>query len=301
MNYKQLEAFRAVMEAGTVTGASKLLHIAQPSVSTHISNLEYALKIQLFIRREGRLVPTAEATLLNEEVGSIVKGMTRIRRLADDISQLETGRLSIGAYPALSSIVLPRFLKGFTSRHPKVRISIFPNTSMNIAELTAARQVDVGMIQMPVVDPAISCDLIFQSECVCVAPLNHEFVNQDVITPSHLAEKTFIALGRDDRSRQDVDRVLDDAGVSIDRRFETPFADTACALVAQGMGVSIVDPFSAARWEGQLTIKPFVPRLLCHIYMVRNRNQVSSILQQVFEREIRTALENNEGDNVKLY
>ncbi|WP_136616235.1 MULTISPECIES: LysR family transcriptional regulator [Mesorhizobium] len=69
MNYKQLEAFRAVMEAGTVTGASDLLHIAQPSVSAHISNLEHALKIPLFIRRAGRLVPTAEAMLLNEEVG----------------------------------------------------------------------------------------------------------------------------------------------------------------------------------------------------------------------------------------
>ena len=74
MNYKQLEAFRAVMEAGTVTGASELLHIAQPSVSAHISNLEHALKIPLFIRRAGRLVPTAEAMLLNEEVGRIVKG-----------------------------------------------------------------------------------------------------------------------------------------------------------------------------------------------------------------------------------
>lgn len=301
MNYKQLEAFRAVMEAGTVTGASELLRIAQPSVSAHIANLEHALKIQLFIRRAGRLVPTAEATLLNEEVGGIVKGMTRIRRLADDISQLDAGRLTIGIYPALSSIVLPRFLQGFTSRHPKVRVSIFPNTSLRIAELTASRQIDVGLIQMPVVDPAISCDLIFEAECVCIAPLDHPFVHENAISPSHLGDMTFISLGHDDRSRQDVDRVLDDAGVSIDRRFETPFADTACALVAQGMGVSVVDPFSASRWEGQLVIKPFVPRLLCHVYVTRNRSKVSSLLQQVFEREFRDALENNGVGGTMLF
>ncbi|CAN7371276.1 LysR substrate-binding domain-containing protein [Mesorhizobium sp. LjNodule214] len=301
MNYKQLEAFRAVMEAGTVTGASELLHIAQPSVSTHISNLEHALKIELFIRRAGRLVPTAEAMLLNEEVGQIVKGMTRIRRLADDITQLEAGRLNIGVYPALASIVLPRFLKDFAGRHPKVRMSIFPSASPRIAELTAGRQIDVGLIQAPVVDTAITCDLIFEAECVCVAPLGHAFATEDVIGPLQFAEQAFIALGRDDRTRQDVDRALVDAGVSIDCRFETPFADTACALVAQGLGVSIVDPFSAARWEGQLTIRPFAPRLPCHIYMTRNRTQVSSMLQQVFEREFRTALEDNRSGNVRLF
>ncbi|TGV96083.1 LysR family transcriptional regulator, partial [Mesorhizobium sp. M2D.F.Ca.ET.145.01.1.1] len=48
MNYRQLQAFRAVMDAGTVVGAADLLHISQPSVSAHIANLEHNLKIQLF-------------------------------------------------------------------------------------------------------------------------------------------------------------------------------------------------------------------------------------------------------------
>ena len=301
MNYKQLEAFRAVMEAGTVTGASEILHIAQPSVSAHISNLEHALKIPLFIRRAGRLVPTAEAMLLNEEVGRIVKGMARIRRLAGDIRQLEAGRLMIGVYPALASIVLPRFLKSFAGHHPKARMSIFPAASLRIAELTANKEIDLGLIQMPVVDPAVACDLIFQTECVCVAPLDHAFANDSVIFAPQLEGQEFIALGREDRTRQDIERALDNAGVAVDHRFETPFADTACALVAQGLGVSIVDPFSAARWEGKLTIRPFSPDLLCDIYMVRNRAQVSSMLQQAFEREFRTALEENLSRGTRLF
>jgi len=301
MNYKQLEAFRAVMEAGTVTGASDLLHIAQPSVSAHISNLEHALKIPLFIRRAGRLVPTAEAMLLNEEVGRIVKGMARIRRLAGDIQQLEAGRLMIGVYPALASIVLPRFLKSFAGRHPKARMSLFPAASLRIAELTANKEIDLGLIQMPVVDPAIACDLIFQTECVCVAPLDHAFANDSVIFAPQMEGHDFIALGREDRTRQDIERVLDHAGVAVDYRFETPFADMACALAAQGLGVSIVDPFSAARWAGKLTIRPFSPHLLCDIYMTRNRAQVSSMLQQAFEREFRTALEENMSGGAHLF
>lgn len=51
--------------------------------------------------------------------------------------------------------------------------------------------------------------------------------------------------------------------------------------------------------RGQLTIRPFAPRLPCHIYMTRNRIQVSSMLQRVFEREFRTALEDNRSGNVR--
>jgi len=64
---------------------------------------------------------------------------------------------------------------------------------------------------------------------------------------------------------------------------------------------AIVDPFSAARWAGKLTIRPFSPHLLCDIYMIRNRAQVSSMLQQAFEREFRIALEENMSEGVHLF
>ena len=92
MNYRQLEAFRAVMETGTVTAASQLLSISQPSLSTHIANLEHELQLSLFHRRGGRLVPTAESHMLFAEVDHVVKGMARLRRLAMDIRTLHAGR-----------------------------------------------------------------------------------------------------------------------------------------------------------------------------------------------------------------
>ncbi|TPM93398.1 LysR family transcriptional regulator [Mesorhizobium sp. B2-3-3] len=291
MNYRQLQAFRAVMDAGTVIGAANLLHISQPSVSAHIANLEHTLKIQLFVRQGGRLAPTAEAYLLHEEAGHIVRGMARLRRLAADIQQLEAGRLIIGAYPALSSYVLPRFVGAFARRHPKLRLSLEPEASVRIAELAASKQLDLGLMTMPVIDPATTCDLIFETASVCVLPAGHPLSEKEAIEAADIRDQSFIALGREDGSRQAVDRSFEDAGVRVEVRFEAHYSDAACALVAEGLGVSIVDKFSAERWRGMLAIKPFLPYVPCHVYLTRSRTHMSSLLQEQFEREFRVYLE----------
>ncbi|MBZ9847368.1 LysR family transcriptional regulator [Mesorhizobium sp. CA14] len=291
MNYRQLQAFRAVMDAGTVIGAANLLHISQPSVSAHIANLEHALKIQLFVRQGGRLAPTAEAYLLHEEAGHIVKGMARLRRLAADIQQLDAGRLIIGAYPALSSYVLPRFIGAFARRHPKLRLALEPEASVRISELAASKQLDIGLMTMPVIDPATTCDLIFETASVCILPAEHPLSEKETIEASDIRDESFIALGREDGSRQAVDRSLDKAGVRVETRFEAHYSDAACALVAEGLGVSIVDKFSAERWRGTLAIKPFRPYVPCHVYLTRSRTHMLSLLQEQFEREFRVYLE----------
>ncbi|TPJ12180.1 hypothetical protein FJW04_23310 [Mesorhizobium sp. B2-7-3] len=77
--------------------------------------------------------------------------------MAADIQQLEAGRLIVGAYPALASYVLPRFVGTFARCHPKLRLSLEPEASVRIAELAASKQLDIGLMTMPVVDPATTC------------------------------------------------------------------------------------------------------------------------------------------------
>jgi DNA-binding transcriptional LysR family regulator len=291
MNYRQLEAFRAVMEAGTVTGASALLRISQPSLSAHIVNLEHSLQLKLFIRRAGRLVPTAEAELLFGEVNKVVKGMTRLRHLASDIRQLSAGRLVVAAYPALSSAVLPSFAADFARRHTEASLALIPSSSVHVGELAGSRQVDIGFTAMPIADTAVSCELLARSPSVCVLPLDHPLSSQETIEAAQLADESFIALGREDGARQSVERAMDEAGVSVAVRFEAHYSDTACALVAESMGVSVVDPFAASRWEGRIAIRAFVPPVPCDVYLVRNRSDVPSLLQQAFVDEFRTSLE----------
>ncbi len=68
INTRQIEAFRAIMLAGTVTGAAERLRISQPAVSRLISQLESKSKLKLFQRQRQRLHPTPEAIAFYREV-----------------------------------------------------------------------------------------------------------------------------------------------------------------------------------------------------------------------------------------
>ncbi|ANB73643.1 MULTISPECIES: LysR substrate-binding domain-containing protein [Paraburkholderia] len=289
MNYRQLEAFRALMETGTVTAASQLLSISQPSLSTHIANLEHELQLSLFHRRGGRLVPTAESQLLLAEVDHVVKGMARLRRLATDVRSLQSGRVSIAAYPAVAAM-LPGFAVEFAARHDRALLDLQVHDSLRNAELAATRQVDVAFTAMPIGDSAVVCELLSRVSSVCILPKGHRLASADIVTPQDLRDEPFIALGREDGSRQAVERVLGQHGIDLDVRFETTRSETACGLVAAGGGIAIIDPFCASAWADRIDVRPFEANVPSDVYIVRSRQEEPSLLLQAFVEDLRVRL-----------
>lgn len=85
MFIRQLEAFRATMLAGTISGAAVLLGVSQPAVSRLIARLEKELKLTLFDRTKGRLGPTVEAQILYDQIERTFVSVEKIRAVAADI------------------------------------------------------------------------------------------------------------------------------------------------------------------------------------------------------------------------
>ena len=79
INLRQIEAFKGVIENGTVSRASQLLNISQPAMSKLIAHLEADTGLRLFDRVKGRLAPTEHAMRLYEEVGRIFAGVRQLR------------------------------------------------------------------------------------------------------------------------------------------------------------------------------------------------------------------------------
>ena len=74
---RQIEAFKAVIENGTISRAAVLLSISQPSMSKLIAHLEQDTGLKLFDRVKGRIAPTEQAMRLYDEVERIFGGVTR--------------------------------------------------------------------------------------------------------------------------------------------------------------------------------------------------------------------------------
>ena len=83
--FRQYQAFHAIIETGTVTGAAEALGISQPGISNLISQLERQTKLKLFERQRGRLMPTPEAAVLYQEVDTVVRGLDHVSQAVVDL------------------------------------------------------------------------------------------------------------------------------------------------------------------------------------------------------------------------
>ncbi|MDM7853254.1 LysR family transcriptional regulator [Pseudochrobactrum kiredjianiae] len=293
MNFRQLSAFQAVMQTGTVTAASALLRISQPSVSAHIANLEHNLKLQLFQRVGGRLLPTTEAVLFHQEVTQLMQGMGRLKNFASSINNLQTGELNIGSFPALASIVMPTFIGSFLKKLPEIKLSLISEGSFPLAELVAHRQIDIGFIQMPVDDPAIICKPFFETAFICAVSPQHPFANKISISPQDLNQQSIIRLMRNTELWRNIEKTFQNNNINAIFRYETDLADLACSFAEQELGIAIVDPYSALRWNKQLKLIPFDVYIPANIYLIYSRFLTHSLLQKSFENELQNHLKSD--------
>src|SRR5262245_1355266 len=138
LTHRHVEVFRAVMTAGSVTGAAQGLHTSQPTISRELARMERLAGLALFERVRGRLRPTAQAYALFEEVQRSYAGLERIADTALRLRQFAQGRLSLACLPAFAHALLPGACARFARTHAGVAVSVSPYESPLLEERLAA-------------------------------------------------------------------------------------------------------------------------------------------------------------------
>lgn len=279
---RQLEAFRAFMEAGTVTGAAERMRLSQSAVSKILGGLEYSVGYPLFRRERQRLIPTREAKLLQREVERIFRGLEELGGFVRDLRTLEQGEMHVVSTPALGEVVLPDVLAAFLRRHPDVRVAFQVRHSEVINQFVVDQQTDLGFSMVPFDHPSVISEELFRVPAVCVLPQAHRLARQAAVAAEDLHGENFLAFGRDTRMRHLVDAVFEQRRIARQMRVEVYSSLEACALAARGLGVSIVEPFTAMRAPAGLVIRPFAPCIDYSFRVMRPRFRDPSRLADAF-------------------
>lgn len=259
---RQIEAFRALMLTGRTTRAAEAMHITQPAVSRLVRDLQEALGLALFEKQGNRLAPTREALALYAEVERSYVGLERIAHSARELRERSAGRLRIAAMPALANGVLPRFTGEFLATRESLDIALFGLVSVTVLDWVVSGQCDLGFAAAPIEHPAVRVEKMPAARYVVVLPEGHRLARRRVLRPRDLAAEPFIAIGPTTPSTYRLADVFSAAGVTRRVRVETPLSAIACALVASGVGVSVVDPFTASEYEAHgVAVRAFEPRL----------------------------------------
>jgi DNA-binding transcriptional LysR family regulator len=166
---EQLRIFVAVAEIEHVTRAAGQLNLTQSAVSAAISALEQRHDIKLFDRIGRRVALTRAGRAFLPEACKMLVAAQRAEKVLTDIGGLKSGRLVIAASQTTGHYWLPQRLARFISLYPGVSVSLKIGNTHEVAELAIAGEIDLGLVEGAVTDPALAVTQIDEDELVIVA------------------------------------------------------------------------------------------------------------------------------------
>ena len=218
---RELEVFRATVFSSSATAAAERLGISQPSVSRILANIEQRMGMILFLRQNGRLIPTAEAFALDDELETVFEGLESVRHLAAEADALRGGRLRILAPPSFCSHFVTPMIVEFKRAHPSVQIEFRVLSNQEALNKITSPEGDIAITTNRFTHPGVRMQIIKTTRSVCVMPANHPLASRSIVKAQDLDSEPFIALASNLKARSGVDQLFQRAGVSRDIVIET--------------------------------------------------------------------------------
>lgn len=250
LNQRQIDVFNAVMVNKSITAAAAKLGSSQPTLSREIREIESRLGFDLFLRFGKRLTPTEQAILLHEVVLRSFVGLDEISRAASAIRTHNAANFRIASIPAYAESVIPRVIQRFLKARQALHFSIHSHEEPSLRHEMTTRVFDLVLAENLFERDIATGATVFAGDMVCVLPQAHPLVSRAELAPSDFARQPFIYFSQNDPYRHKLDVVFHEAAVARDYAAETTTASSVCAMVAAGVGISVINPLTAASHIG---------------------------------------------------
>lgn len=266
MQMNLLETFRAVIEQKSTQAAAKALGITQSAVSRRIAQLESELKLELFRRDKGRLIPTRDCQALQGKIFGMVDRGQQLQHLAGDLRHGNSPaiRLRIAVPASLTLSILPRIIRQYLEQNDRVQIELHSGPYDTIERMLLDDRAELGFLRIPAQREGLHVMPAIEAPTVCVMQEGHPLAQKKVITMEDLRGQQMILLGRMRAPRRELDEAFWTAGLSPNARVEAHSVLSACSMVAEGLGLTLVNALMARDFGHLgLTSRPLLP-LLTH-------------------------------------
>jgi DNA-binding transcriptional LysR family regulator len=258
LSFRQLELFQLLMQTRNVTETARLLNISQPSASQTLKDLETRLGLELFVRRGGRISPSAEARALLPEVERLLLRLDSLENRAAELKDARAGSLTIATIATITGVLLPQALADFRTLRPLVGLKVTALGTHDVIRQIVQETSDLGIIYAPLDDPQIGGEPILTTRMVCLMRPDHRLASKAAVKVDDLANETIIVLDPTAPPGPQLHEHL----ASAQRRFagmiEINLTFGAAAMVRQGVGLLIADPMILlSELANGLVMRPF--------------------------------------------
>jgi LysR family transcriptional regulator, hydrogen peroxide-inducible genes activator len=249
METHQLHYFLAVSQTGRFTQAAKQCHVSQPSLSIQIAKLEEELGGPLFDRTQKGVTLTPRGEIFLPRAKTILEQMESAKEDAKALSGLTLGKVSLGCMPTTGAHLLPSILTAFRKAHPKIQVQLKEESSPELAKDLEQGEVELAILDEAGLLPGLAHQTILTEELLLVLPAKHPLAGKSSFSLKQVAEEPFILMKTGHGFRQITLDFYRKVGLEPKVVFESGGIETVQALVAAGLGISLV-PQMVAKFPG---------------------------------------------------
>lgn len=244
MDVRKLEAFCKVYELQSFSKAGEQMFLSQPTISSHVANLEAELGVQLFDRLGRKVMPTQAGDVLYRSSQVVFENLSQAKAAIEMLRDKVTGELVVGCSTIPAHNIMPGLLARFADRYPDVSFTVHTSDSTEVIKRVAAGDWPIGIVgQRPDMD-GLESRLLMEDETVVVASGSASWLpkGSGPLDMEQLAGLPWVMREKGSGTRRVLEKALGNAGLTLQQLNVRCWVDGTCETIANtlaGVGVSV--------------------------------------------------------------
>jgi DNA-binding transcriptional LysR family regulator len=239
MDFEQLRTFLEVCRLRSFSRAAEKLMVTQPAISAQIRTLENEVGARLFDRDGGKVTFTAAGKVFEPFAEHCLQCHSHIMVAIGELHRTPRGEISVSANEATSLYVLPTVFAQFKRQYTRVGLSIVRADRVRTLESVLNREVDFGIVSLPLKDPRLLVDVIHRDEVVMIAPKNHSLAARESVKFPEVLQHSLL-LPKQGRQRELIEDLFRSYDVNPRVAMEVESSELLKRLIVAGLGLGFL-------------------------------------------------------------
>lgn len=284
MTLRHMKIFVTVYQHSSITKAAAELHLAQPSVSLAVKELEDYYGLRLFERMGRGIGPTEAGNNFYSYALHIVSLFEDMEKKIKNWDAL--GTIRIGTSITIGTHILPALIKKYQEVFPSLRVEAVVNNSGIIEGKVLDNTIDLGLIETQPEHPEIlSLPFMKDQLCAIVSP-DHPLAKESSVTLSQLARYPFLMREKGSAGREILDACFSLQNLSVQPLWESSSTQAIVRAAAAGLGVAVLPYLLVERdvKENLVKMLPFQKPLNRNLNIIYHKSKYLTPNMEAFIR-----------------
>ena len=240
MNFRALQYFVKLAELKHFSKAAKACFVSQPTLSTQIRKLEEELDVSLVERAPRHVMLTPVGEDIAHRARHVLRDIEHIKMAARRSSNPATGIIKLGIFPTLAPYLLPHVIPVVRENFPELKLQLSEEKTEVILKMLDQGRLDAGLLALPVTDPGLEMEVLFEEPFVTAMPADHPLSDKKSINIKDLEGQELLLLKEGHCLRDHALAVCELAGAHERVDFHATSMETLRQMVASNAGLTLM-------------------------------------------------------------